>query len=980
MWLVMDASLYLLVVLLCFQAAGQETLVRLDDVWRYEGSGADFGTGWREAAFDDSGWAQGRGVLAAEENTVVQPLIQTVLTRVGTNGQYKLIDYFRARFQVPEVRPGYFLSASLLVDDGAVAYLNGSELFRVRMPAGPVTATTLANETIDVGREGVFVTTNVTTSGLQAGENVLAVEVHQPYLTSSDVTWGVVLTYGPMEPLSVSAEPEDKTVAEGKSATLAVGVRGTLPQLQWGKGNQPLAGRTNPVLSLTGITRADAGQYFVTISNEISTVTSRVATLTVILDRTPLRLLDAEYTASGIFVHFSKALAPTSALNPANYRIVTANGDLIPIQTLNPNGPNAVSLRSQTLSPGTNHYVFVSNVEDIYGNRVLSNSGVAILMSYLTNLPIHSVWRYNDAGNMPDAAWAELSFDDSQWPQGAALLYNDVNLTVQPPGVKNTPIAVTNLSGPIVTHYFRLHITNNISPFGAIFETAQYVDDGAVFYLNGRELSRFNMPSGTISPATRASGSATEGIFNSGLTIAPTNFLPGHNVLAAEVHQFSLASPDYPDISFGLQGRVRARSYANVPVAVLQEPQDITVREGEEAEFNAEVAAAESVQWLRDGVPIPGANSMTFKTRDFAGGFGLLASNSFGAATTRTARLTVIADRSAPRLLSADMGTNVNRLVLTFNEGIDPSSLALENFVVTNAAGGGLDVLGVNVLSATNIVLTTSPRSTGGRYILSVKNLRDTSLGKNLLSEGSIGIGYEDVLVNYDSTWKYEDTGTNYTTVWRDPSYNDDAWPSGPGLLGFETASVLPVPIRTTLPPPEFRGPTYFFRTRFNFSGDPASTLLRLRHIVDDGIVLYLNGQEVHRARVPVGQNAGTIADSMIPDGTIEGPFTISSAPLVNGDNVLAAEVHQVNIISEDSVFGLELTRAFLPEPYGPTPPRLDFEWREGQLLLWWDAWDFVLESTTELSGPWRLVAQPTIPYSVSANDSARFFRLKKDF
>ena len=952
----------------------------LDHLWRYEGTGTDLGTAWREIAYNDSAWPQGRGVLAAEENPMVQPLIQTVLTRLGTNGQYKTFDYFRTHFQVPEVRAGYFLSASVLVDDGAVVYLNGAELFRLRMPPGPIAATTLASETIDVGREGVFVTTNVSATTLQSGENVLAVEVHQPYVTSSDVTWGMILTYGPLEPVSIASQPEDRTVEEGKSAVLAVSARGTLPRFQWWKGDQPLAGRTNANLSLTGITRADAGQYFLTISNDVSAVTSRVATITVVLDLTPVRLVDAEYTSGGTLVHFSEALAPASALDPANYRITTAGGATLPIQDIYPSGPNAVYLTSQPLSPETTHYVFVSNVEDLYGNRIFPNSGTAILSGYSTNILINSVWKYDDSGIPPDAMWREPGYDDSQWAQGAALLYNDVNLSVQPPGTKNTAIAVTNTSGPIVTHYFRLHFTNIISPFGAIFETAQYVDDGAVYYLNQHEIGRFNMPAGVIDPATRASRSATEGVFNSGLVVSPTNLVPGHNVLAVEVHQFSLTSPDYPDISFGLQGRVRAKSFANTPLRVLQEPRDITVRAGAEALLEAEIACAESVQWLREGVPIPGATTMSYRAGQGSGGYALLASNSFGVVTTRTARLTVIADRTPPRLLSADMGTNTDRVVLRFDEAVDLSSLARENFAITNALGGILDISGAEILSGTNIVLTTSPRTAGARYVVTVRNIRDASMARNVLNESSIGIGYEDVLVRYDSIWWYDDTGTNFSTAWRERSFDDAAWQSGPGLLGFESSSVLPVPILTMLPPPEFRGPTYFFRTHFNFSGDPMSTVLRLRHIVDDGIVLFLNGQEVHRVRVPIGQYAETVADSAVPDGTIEGPFTISSATLSTGDNVLAAEVHQVTITSEDSVFGIELTRAFLADPSHPTPPRLNFERLGAELALTWEAWDFVLEWAPAVSGPWILVSQPTIPYLVSVNSSARFFRLKKNF
>lgn len=957
--------------------AGAAEVFPLDHVWRYEQLGADLGTAWRETVYDDSAWPQGRGVLAAEDNAVVRPLTNTVLTRIGTNGQYKVIDYFRTRFHLPEVRLGHFLRALVLVDDGAVVYLNGAELFRVRMPAGPVNASTLASETIDVGREGIFVNTNIVPANLLAGDNVLAVEVHQPYITSSDVTWGMILTYAPMEPLVITRQPEDRTVAEGKPIAFAVIVSGTLPRFQWWKDAEAIAGQTNATLSLPSAFRADAGQYFVTTANDVSAVTSRVATLTVALDRIPPRLEFASRSSGAIYAAFSDILDPDSSINLESYRIVNANGAEVPI-TLVSYGLSAVWITAGELMPGINHYLFVSDVRDQFGNAIVPDSGVSIA-TMLTNLPIESIWKYNDAGVAPDAEWHQPGYDDSQWNSGAALLYNDANLSLQPPGALKTRIAVTNDSGPIVTHYFRLRFTNQFSPFGASFNLSHYVDDGAVFYLNGSELARFNMPSGPTSPATRASRSGTEGSFNGGVDVSSTNLAIGPNVLAAEVHQFSLASPDFPDISFGIQGRAHVESFLNVPVRILQEPQDLTVQEGAPAMFVATVAAAESVQWYRDDAPIPGATDLRYPlsvTVDAQ--FALVASNSFGMVTSRTARLTVIPDLTPPRVLGAQMGTNVDRVVLAFSEGLVATP---QNFAITNESGQNLEILSVDLVDGTNVVLTTAPRTAGRRYLVIVNGVADVSYaGNTILSNSVVGIDYEELLVAYDSVWKYDENGTNFFEGWHLPLFDDAHWPSGPGLLGFEDSPLLPLPIQTVLTPPEFRGPTYYFRRVFNFSGDPAGAILRLRYLADDGVVLFLNGQEVHRARVPAGQNIMTLAEFQVPDGTIEGPHEISSGALVGGLNVLAAEVHQVSPGSADVVFGAELARAFPANPPGPSAPTLEFAWREGELILSWDAWDFVLECATELSDPWQPAPRPTIPYAVPGDLPAKFFRLKKKF
>ena len=83
----------------------------------------------------------------------------------------------------------------LMYDDGAVAYLNGSEILRASMPAGTVTAATRAS-----GHEAnnAYLRFDVSNSAglLVAGANVLAVEVHQQAASSSDLVFDLALAYG----------------------------------------------------------------------------------------------------------------------------------------------------------------------------------------------------------------------------------------------------------------------------------------------------------------------------------------------------------------------------------------------------------------------------------------------------------------------------------------------------------------------------------------------------------------------------------------------------------------------------------------------------------------------------------------------------------------------------------------------------------------------------------------------------------------
>ena len=72
---------------------------------------------------------------------------------------------------------------NLIKDDGAVVYLNGVEVHRVNMPPGDITSTTFAASAANYS----FDQTQLPASALVAGNNILAIEVHQGTLSSSDV-------------------------------------------------------------------------------------------------------------------------------------------------------------------------------------------------------------------------------------------------------------------------------------------------------------------------------------------------------------------------------------------------------------------------------------------------------------------------------------------------------------------------------------------------------------------------------------------------------------------------------------------------------------------------------------------------------------------------------------------------------------------------------------------------------------------------
>jgi len=170
-------------------AAAADTLVAQGSTWKYYDAGSSPSDSWLASGFDDSGWASGPAQLGygdGDEATVVS-------YGLDANAKY-VTTYFRRSFDVTGAAGFVRADLGLLRDDGAVVYLNGVEVFRSNMPAGPVAYGTLATTAIGGADESTFYTASIDPALLHDGSNLLAVEVHQANGTSSDVSFDLELT------------------------------------------------------------------------------------------------------------------------------------------------------------------------------------------------------------------------------------------------------------------------------------------------------------------------------------------------------------------------------------------------------------------------------------------------------------------------------------------------------------------------------------------------------------------------------------------------------------------------------------------------------------------------------------------------------------------------------------------------------------------------------------------------------------------
>jgi hypothetical protein len=176
-----------------------ETLTPAGAVWKYYDGGVSQGTAWVATTFDDSSWSSGAAQLGygdGDEATKVDcgpgPASECAVGNTSTN-KYPAT-YFRHSFEVTDLAYFTSLDLRLVRDDGAVVYLNGQEVLRQNMPIGPVLYSTLASSAVGAPAESAFgATVSIPVAHLRSGTNVLAVEVHQSALNSSDMSFDLEL-------------------------------------------------------------------------------------------------------------------------------------------------------------------------------------------------------------------------------------------------------------------------------------------------------------------------------------------------------------------------------------------------------------------------------------------------------------------------------------------------------------------------------------------------------------------------------------------------------------------------------------------------------------------------------------------------------------------------------------------------------------------------------------------------------------------
>ena len=239
----------------------------------------------------------------------------------------------------------------------------------------------------------------------------------------------------------------------------------------------------------------------------------------------------------------------------------------------------------------------------------------------------------------------DLGFDDAAWLTGAAELgYGDSQDTVVSFGADSSDKHIT-------TWFRRKFMVTNVSEVSRLKLSVKR-DDGVRVFLNGTEVARDNLTSGTVSAGTEAWNDVSSTYENILIHFAvdPALLVEGENVIAAEIHQ---EDNDSSDLSFDLELSA-SRNLSSVTPGWSVDPVGATVSPS--GEFNASAPGNYTVTAISGGlnatatISVASDNEVSISALD-----GFLWENGTASSTVQVTRVgSITGELTVPLSLSGE--------------------------------------------------------------------------------------------------------------------------------------------------------------------------------------------------------------------------------------------------------------------------------------------------------------------------------------
>jgi predicted phosphodiesterase len=879
-------TVILCAVLLSSSLIAQTRFINFGSSWKFLDNDTR-PANWETTDYDDLSWSTGSGELGYGESD------ETTIVGFGPDANNKYITtYFRKTVNIPNPASFSNFTFNIERDDAFVLYVNGVEVGRNNMPAGAPTHSTFASAVED----DEIVSLIVPSTAFSATFNVIAVEIHQVNLTSSDlsfdlelignITGASLVDYGgAWRYFDLNSRPANWQTSTFDDGLWRIGYG----ELGFGEGDEA-----------TGVDGGPEGARYPTIYfRKKFTVADSAAAAFYVFNV----IRDDGFVLYLNGVEVGRSNMPAGAITHNTFASTNIEEEVV-----------SINIPTSLIRNGTNTLAVEMHQQNVNSTDLSFDLKLAGELANSKLLPFRSAWKYLNNNTRP-ANWETSGFDDALWSVGTGELGEG-------DGDEGTVIS----GGPGGAKYPAIYFRKTINiPDPAAHQSYTFSlerDDGYVIYVNGVEVHRNNMPAGAPTHATFATANVEDSILI--FTLPNTIFTAGTNVIAVEVHQQNANSSD---LSFDLE------IVGNNSVQAL-------------------IDAGSSWRYLDNNTTPSGWQNTSFADGNWRIGYGELG---YG-------------DGDEATVVSFGPNSGAKYITTYFRKKIViPNASAFQNYTVSVQRDDGF-ILYVNGTERARhnmpggAVIMTTPASTAvedsiinivlpasnfvnGVNVIAVEMHQNAGGSSDLSFDLQLFGNYAALpLIPFNSSWKYLDDNTRPAS-WETLAFNDGSWASGLARLGYGNDGEA-----TTVsygPDANNKYPTTYFRKTVSITNPSQYSSFIINLVRDDGAVVYVNGVEVVRSNMPAPPvTHNTFASTNIA-GTAEqevNSFVIPSSYFVNGNNVIAVEVHQDDATSSDLGFNLELvaSNSNVPSP--------------SSLITFTDVWKF-LDNGTDQGTAWRTPA-----------------------
>ena len=436
----------------------------------------------------------------------------------------------------------------------------------------------------------------------------------------------VEIRLGPYGPLIVR-EPENRIVAQGATAFVAVGAFGTEPlAVRWYFQGMVLPVHTNLTLSLPNLMTNQAGEYFAVIENNYGSVTSAVATLSVYVPPAEdFRILSLSSNGAVTAGHSNLTGFPLSTIAVTPARVLVSGFD------------DTARFSAHDLSGGTllnrNYYYLVNDLRA----ETAYTLGDGTNVFDFDEQRITSLLELDGLSGLPTGRRIALS-EPIQYSGSFPLLglyagYGRIVIQEQ------TRVRSVELPSGQVVDFGEAPLPRRFGTLG--YNGLAEFFDGSLHLVTVRD-------SNTVVRTRVSDGAVTE--------LATFANLGGMAVFSAAIYENRWYFQHSGESQFG-QGDGALVGFAEAqflvpdstePPAIVGQPEGFTTAAGNSASLIAAATGARPLfyQWRFNGVDLAGATNATLRfpsaQTNQTGDYTFVVTNAFGVSTSMTARVRVI--------------------------------------------------------------------------------------------------------------------------------------------------------------------------------------------------------------------------------------------------------------------------------------------------------------------------------------------------